>query len=99
MVHANQDLSNAEQSPPHRRYGNAQLPLTADIPTTVSPSKVASSPTPPSKTTSHPRIRVIYSTSSPRKYLFKCSSPRCGETFNRSYDCDRHYNGVHSLEK
>ncbi|KAH7350404.1 hypothetical protein BKA66DRAFT_476285 [Pyrenochaeta sp. MPI-SDFR-AT-0127] len=49
--------------------------------------------------TSYPSIGIIYSTSIPRKYIFKCSAPRCGKTFNRSYDFDRHYNGAHVVEK
>ncbi|KAH7350403.1 hypothetical protein BKA66DRAFT_476284 [Pyrenochaeta sp. MPI-SDFR-AT-0127] len=41
----------------------------------------------------------MYSTSSPRKYLYECSFPQCGRTFGRAVDFDRHFNGAHASEE
>ncbi|KAF2854064.1 hypothetical protein T440DRAFT_476007 [Plenodomus tracheiphilus IPT5] len=42
-------------------------------------------------------IAVILTTPTPGRYTVKCTSPRCGKTFNRQYDFYRHYNGTHNM--
>lgn len=100
MVYTNQAFNNTDQGLESLLVMHTtQSPLPQGIRTAVPPTEAASPQPPNSTATFYPQIGFIYSTSTPRKYLFKCNSPRCGKTFQRSYEFDRHYNGAHALEK
>ncbi|OAL52874.1 hypothetical protein IQ07DRAFT_669506 [Pyrenochaeta sp. DS3sAY3a] len=61
------------------------------------PRKTVTQPE-PTATMSYPQIGAVYCTGGPRRYLFKCNHPNCGKTFQRSYELERHYTGLHAPE-
>lgn len=59
------------------------------------PNQIVAPNSPPT-TTTYPQIGVVYCTGGPRKYLFECNYSNCGKTFQRSYELERHYTGLHA---